>query len=238
MTINCALCDTSHYLLIVTGTAVVSRSPRTLVHVVYRQGLEVPILSSCRHGECNPVLSVVALIHFFTLSFSPSSTLLHILLHSLILTRPSSSLPSRSSCERHPRAAPPTRPPGRAGDHRENRPAQGASCPSFSSCALCPMLIIPLRFGYEAPVILSPSLNLHHLHSHSSVPLLLTLQDVDGLHPLNVAQLANTKTHAPGRAAWSFDSIGFHVSCTPQVAVSLPFSLSICVPLSVPFLFI
>jgi len=43
-------------------------------------------------------------------------------------------------------------------------------------------------------------------------------KDVDGLHPLNVAQLANTKTHAPGRAAWSFDSIGFHVSCTPQVS--------------------
>jgi Tetrahydrofolate dehydrogenase/cyclohydrolase, catalytic domain len=49
-------------------------------------------------------------------------------------------------------------------------------------------------------------------------------QDVDGLHPLNVAQLANTKTHAPGRAAWSFDSIGFHVSCTPQVT-TLPISL-------------
>jgi len=65
-------------------------------------------------------------------------------------------------------------------------------------------------------------------------------KDVDGLHPLNVAQLANTKTHAPGkkyariylsdisvlalltgRAAWSFDSIGFHVSCTPQGCIEL-----------------
>ena len=42
-------------------------------------------------------------------------------------------------------------------------------------------------------------------------------KDVDGLHPLNVAQLANTKTHAPGRSSWSFDTIDFHVSCTPQV---------------------
>ncbi len=46
-------------------------------------------------------------------------------------------------------------------------------------------------------------------------------KDVDGLHPLNVAQLANTKTHAPGRSAWSFDSIDYHVSCTPQVDSSL-----------------
>jgi 5,10-methylene-tetrahydrofolate dehydrogenase/methenyl tetrahydrofolate cyclohydrolase len=47
------------------------------------------------------------------------------------------------------------------------------------------------------------------------------VKDVDGLHPLNVAQLANTKTHAPGRAAWSFDSINFHVSCTPQGCIEL-----------------
>lgn len=46
-------------------------------------------------------------------------------------------------------------------------------------------------------------------------------KDVDGLHPLNVAQLANTKTHAPGRSAWSFDSIDFHVSCTPQGCIEL-----------------
>jgi 5,10-methylene-tetrahydrofolate dehydrogenase/methenyl tetrahydrofolate cyclohydrolase len=46
-------------------------------------------------------------------------------------------------------------------------------------------------------------------------------KDVDGLHPLNVAHLANTKTHAPGKSAWSFDSIGFHVSCTPQGCIEL-----------------
>lgn len=46
-------------------------------------------------------------------------------------------------------------------------------------------------------------------------------KDVDGLHPLNVAQLANTKTHAPGRSTWSFDNINFHVSCTPQGCIEL-----------------
>jgi 5,10-methylene-tetrahydrofolate dehydrogenase/methenyl tetrahydrofolate cyclohydrolase len=46
-------------------------------------------------------------------------------------------------------------------------------------------------------------------------------KDVDGLHPLNVAQLANTKTHAPGRSAWSFDNIDFHVSCTPQGCIEV-----------------
>jgi 5,10-methylene-tetrahydrofolate dehydrogenase/methenyl tetrahydrofolate cyclohydrolase len=45
-------------------------------------------------------------------------------------------------------------------------------------------------------------------------------KDVDGLHPLNVAQLANTKTHG-GRGAWSFDNIDFHVSCTPQGCIEL-----------------
>ena len=46
-------------------------------------------------------------------------------------------------------------------------------------------------------------------------------KDVDGLHPLNVAQLANTKTHAPGKSSWSFDAIDFHVSCTPQGCIEL-----------------
>ena len=57
-------------------------------------------------------------------------------------------------------------------------------------------------------------------------------KDVDGLHPLNVAQLANTKTHAPGRTAWSFDAIDFHVSCTPQVSEmhSLSFNFQLIVP--------
>jgi 5,10-methylene-tetrahydrofolate dehydrogenase/methenyl tetrahydrofolate cyclohydrolase len=46
-------------------------------------------------------------------------------------------------------------------------------------------------------------------------------KDVDGLHPRNVAQLANTKTHAPGRSTWSFDTIDYHVSCTPQGCIEL-----------------
>lgn len=47
-------------------------------------------------------------------------------------------------------------------------------------------------------------------------------KDVDGLHPLNVAQLANTKTHAAkGGNSFSFDAINFHVSCTPQGCIEL-----------------
>jgi hypothetical protein len=57
-----------------------------------------------------------------------------------------------------------------------------------------------------------------HIDEQAVINRISQEKDVDGLHPLNVAQLANTKTHAPGRSAWSFDSIGFHVSCTPQVS--------------------
>lgn len=58
-----------------------------------------------------------------------------------------------------------------------------------------------------------------HIDENTVIRAIDQNKDVDGLHPLNVAQLANTKTHAPGRSTWSFDSIGFHVSCTPQVSV-------------------
>ena len=59
-----------------------------------------------------------------------------------------------------------------------------------------------------------------HISERRILDAILQHKDVDGLHPLNVAQLANTKTHAPGKAAsaWSFESIDFHVSCTPQVS--------------------
>jgi 5,10-methylene-tetrahydrofolate dehydrogenase/methenyl tetrahydrofolate cyclohydrolase len=60
-----------------------------------------------------------------------------------------------------------------------------------------------------------------HLDEQFILERIAQHKDVDGLHPLNVAQLANTKTHAPGRNTWSFDSIGFHVSCTPQGSIEL-----------------
>jgi len=60
-----------------------------------------------------------------------------------------------------------------------------------------------------------------HIDENTVIKAIDQSKDVDGLHPLNVAQLANTKTHAPGRSAWSFDSIGFHVSCTPQGCIEL-----------------
>jgi hypothetical protein len=59
-----------------------------------------------------------------------------------------------------------------------------------------------------------------HINEHYVLDQIKQEKDVDGLHPLNVAQLANTKTHAPGRSSWSFDTIDFHVSCTPQVDVN------------------
>lgn len=42
------------------------------------------------------------------------------------------------------------------------------------------------------------------------------------MHPLNVAQLCNTKTHAPGRKTWSnMDNLPFHVPCTPQGCIEI-----------------
>jgi 5,10-methylene-tetrahydrofolate dehydrogenase/methenyl tetrahydrofolate cyclohydrolase len=64
-----------------------------------------------------------------------------------------------------------------------------------------------------------------HINETTVLHRILQQKDVDGLHPLNVAQLANTKTHAPGRSAWSFDAIDFHVSCTPQVSSAIMKSL-------------
>jgi 5,10-methylene-tetrahydrofolate dehydrogenase/methenyl tetrahydrofolate cyclohydrolase len=60
-----------------------------------------------------------------------------------------------------------------------------------------------------------------HINENAVIHRITQEKDVDGLHPLNVAQLANTKTHAPGRSTWSFDSIDFHVSCTPQGCIEL-----------------
>lgn len=47
------------------------------------------------------------------------------------------------------------------------------------------------------------------------------VKDVDGLHPINVAKLASTQTHAPGRGVMSFNTVDFHVSCTPQGCIEL-----------------
>ncbi|CAM6032031.1 unnamed protein product, partial [Sphagnum compactum] len=61
----------------------------------------------------------------------------------------------------------------------------------------------------------------NHIDEQAVINRITPAKDVDGLHPLNVAQLANTKTHAPGREAWSFNTISFHVSCTPQGCIEL-----------------
>ena len=60
-----------------------------------------------------------------------------------------------------------------------------------------------------------------HIDENTVLACISADKDVDGLHPLNVAQLANTKTHAGSRQGFSFDHINFHVSCTPQGCIEL-----------------
>ena len=52
---------------------------------------------------------------------------------------------------------------------------------------------------------------------------------MDGLHPLNVAALANTKTHAnkssnndlSNMKVNFFETLNYHVACTPQGCIEL-----------------
>jgi 5,10-methylene-tetrahydrofolate dehydrogenase/methenyl tetrahydrofolate cyclohydrolase len=74
----------------------------------------------------------------------------------------------------------------------------------------------PLVHGILVQLPLPP-----HINEQLVLDAISQEKDVDGLHPLNVAQLCNTKTHAPGRNTWSFDAINFHVSCTPQGCIEL-----------------
>lgn len=60
-----------------------------------------------------------------------------------------------------------------------------------------------------------------HINEQAVLDCISQDKDVDGLHPLNVAQIANTKTHKPGKASWDFESIDFHVACTPQGCIEL-----------------
>eukprot|EP01036_Dinobryon_divergens_P036550 gene36550-47617_t len=59
-----------------------------------------------------------------------------------------------------------------------------------------------------------------HLDEKVVLDRISQAKDVDGLHPLNVAGLADTKTHG-GRGAFTFENLDFHVSCTPQGCIEL-----------------
>mmetsp|Transcript_11943 Transcript_11943/g.12009 ORF Transcript_11943/g.12009 Transcript_11943/m.12009 type:complete len:239 (+) Transcript_11943:455-1171(+) len=59
-----------------------------------------------------------------------------------------------------------------------------------------------------------------HIDEKSVLDCISKEKDVDGLHPLNIAGLCNTKTHG-GRGAFTFDALDFHVSCTPQGCIEL-----------------
>jgi 5,10-methylene-tetrahydrofolate dehydrogenase/methenyl tetrahydrofolate cyclohydrolase len=90
---------------------------------------------------------------------------------------------------------------------------------SFVSFFLLVFLYVatdPLVNGILVQLPLPP-----HINESTILNRVKPEKDVDGLHPLNVACLANTKTHAPGRSTWSFDTINFHVSCTPQGCIEL-----------------
>ena len=60
-----------------------------------------------------------------------------------------------------------------------------------------------------------------HIDEKSVLDRIGQTKDVDGLHPLNIAELANTKTHGNSREGFSFDNVNFHVSCTPQGCIEL-----------------
>ena len=78
------------------------------------------------------------------------------------------------------------------------------------------MIIDPLVHGILVQLPIPP-----HICEETVIHRILPSKDVDGLHPLNVAQLARTGTHAPGRSTFAFDALDFHVSCTPQGCIEL-----------------
>lgn len=62
-----------------------------------------------------------------------------------------------------------------------------------------------------------------HINEQRVLERIQVHKDVDGLHPLNVARLANTNTRASSgeRSLWDFQQLDFNVSCTPQGCIEL-----------------
>ena len=60
-----------------------------------------------------------------------------------------------------------------------------------------------------------------HIIESNVLNSILPEKDVDGLHPINIHNLASTGTRIPGKTTFSFDSVDYHVSCTPQGCVEL-----------------
>mmetsp|Transcript_24660 Transcript_24660/g.41685 ORF Transcript_24660/g.41685 Transcript_24660/m.41685 type:complete len:265 (+) Transcript_24660:448-1242(+) len=62
-----------------------------------------------------------------------------------------------------------------------------------------------------------------HINEQRVLERIEVHKDVDGLHPLNVAKLANTNTRAASgaRNTWDFTQLDFNVSCTPQGCIEL-----------------
>merc|ERR1719164_66335 len=64
-----------------------------------------------------------------------------------------------------------------------------------------------------------------HINEQTVLDRISQDKDVDGLHPLNVAQLANTKTHGGGSRGFSFDNINFHVLAHHRDALNFSIAL-------------
>jgi len=60
-----------------------------------------------------------------------------------------------------------------------------------------------------------------HIDEAAVLQQIYSHKDVDGLHPLNVAQLASTKTHNNKNKGFAFAECPFHVACTPQGCIEL-----------------
>ena len=59
-----------------------------------------------------------------------------------------------------------------------------------------------------------------HIHEQKVLDTILPDKDVDGLHPLNLAQLAHTNTHGPSRK-FDLKTLSYHAACTPQGCIEL-----------------
>lgn len=59
-----------------------------------------------------------------------------------------------------------------------------------------------------------------HIHEQKVLDTILPDKDVDGLHPLNLAQLAHTNTHGSSRK-FDLKTLPYHAACTPQGCIEL-----------------
>lgn len=57
-----------------------------------------------------------------------------------------------------------------------------------------------------------------HINEKFVIERISKSKDVDGLHPLNVAELVHSDTRNASRKQFSFTDLHYHAACTPQVS--------------------